>query len=424
MKQGEQMMALAKELWPKNRSLTGQGVRETLEVLSRELQGLEIGTFKSGETCSDWTIPMEWNVREAFLIDPLGNKICDWSENNLHLVGYSTPVNLDMTLEELDKHLYSLEDQPKAVPYVTSYYKENWGFAISHEERNKLPPGIYKVIIDSTLEPGDMNYGELFVQGKSEREILFSTYICHPSMANNELSGPVLATELAKFVRTLDTHYSYRFLFIPETIGSIAYISRNLMSLKQNVLAGFVLTCVGDERSYSYVPSRKGGSVADRAVLEILKKRDIPYLSYSWKDRGSDERQYCAPGVDLPVCSVMRSKYGEYIEYHTSLDVLGSVVTATGLQGSFDLYQSVIEHLENLRFPRVLTLGEPQLGRRGLYPNTSIKGVYSSVRDMMDAISYMDGTLSVEEISEIVGTTPESIRQIISTLKTEGIVSL
>ena len=424
MKQGERMMALARELWPINRSLTGEGVRETLAILSRELEGFEIGIFKTGDICSDWTIPMEWNVKEAFLIDPFGNKICDWSVNNLHLVGYSTPVNLELTLEELNKHLYSLEDQPKAVPYVTSYYKETWGFTISHEERNKLGPGIYKAFIDSSLEPGQMNYGEFFVQGKSEREILFSTYICHPSMANNELSGPVLAAELAKFVSTLDSHYSYRFLFIPETIGSIAYISRNLMSLKRNVLAGFVLTCVGDERVYSYVPSRKGGTVADRAVLEILENRGIPFISYSWKDRGSDERQYCAPGVDLPICSVMRSKYGEYLEYHTSLDVIGSLVTAIGLQGSFDFYQSVIEHLEKLRFPRVLTLGEPQLGRRGLYPNTSIKGVYSSVRDMMDAISYMDGTLSIEEISDIVGTTPESVMQIISTLKKEGLVSL
>jgi aminopeptidase-like protein len=424
MKQGENMIALAKELWPINRSLTGQGVRETLAVLSRELQDLEIRFFETGDVCSDWTIPMEWNVREAYIIDPSGNKVCDWSNNNLHLVGYSMPVNLELTLDELGNHLYSLENQPQAIPYVTSYYKENWGFSISHEERKKLGPGIYKVTIDSTLEPGKMDFGELFIQGKSEREILFSTYICHPSMANNELSGPVLATELARFVGTMDPYYSYRFLFIPETIGSIAYISRNLSELKKNLLAGFVLTCVGDERAYSYLPSRKGGTVADKAVLEILKKKNLAFVKYSWSDRGSDERQYCAPGVDLPVCSVMRSKYGEYIEYHTSLDVIGSVVTAGGLQGSFDFYKSVIEHLENLRFPRILSLGEPQLGRRGLYPNTSMKGVYSGVRETMDAISYMDGTVSIEEISSMVGTSCESLMQVISTLEKEGLVSL
>jgi aminopeptidase-like protein len=418
------MIALAKELWPINRSLTGEGVRETLAILSRELHDLEIGFFETGEICADWTIPMEWNVREAFVIDPSGNKICDWSVNNLHLVGYSTAVSQDMTLNELQSHLHSLENQPQAIPYVTSYYKENWGFSISHEARQKLEPGIYKVIIDTTLVPGKMNFGELLIKGETEREILFSTYICHPSLANNELSGPVLATELARFVGTLDRHYSYRFLFIPETIGSIAYISRNMTKLKQNVLAGFVLTCVGDERTYSYVPSRKGGTVADKAVLEILNKKKIQFINYSWSDRGSDERQYCAPGVDLPVCSLMRSKYWEYPEYHTSLDTIGSVVTARGLQGTFDFYQSVIEHLENLRFPRVLTVGEPQLGRRGLYPNTSKKGVYSSVREMMDVISCMDGTASIQEISSMVGASRESVMDVISILQREGLVSL
>jgi aminopeptidase-like protein len=424
MKQGENMIALAKELWPINRSLTGEGVRETLAILSRELHDLEIRFFETGEICADWTIPMEWNVREAFVIDPSGNRICDWSVNNLHLVGYSMAVSQDMTLNELQNHLHSLENQPQAIPYVTSYYKENWGFSISHEARQKLEPGIYKVIIDTTLVPGKMNFGELFIQGETEREILFSTYICHPSLANNELSGPVLATELAKFVGTLDRHYSYRFLFIPETIGSIAYISRNMTKLKQNVLAGFVLTCVGDERTYSYVPSRKGGTVADKAVLEILNKKKIQFINYSWSDRGSDERQFCAPGVDLPVCSLMRSKYGEYPEYHRRLDVIGSVVTVRGLQGTFDFYQSVIEYLENLRFPRILTVGEPQLGRRGLYPNISKKGVYSSVREMMDVISCMDGTASIQEISSVVGASCESVMHVISILQREGLVSL
>jgi aminopeptidase-like protein len=197
-----------------------------------------------------------------------------------------------------------------------------------------------------------------------------------------------------------------------------------MTKLKQNVLAGFVLTCVGDERTYSYVPSRKGGTVADKAVLEILNKKKIQFINYSWSDRGSDERQYCAPGVDLPVCSLMRSKYWEYPEYHTSLDTIGSVVTARGLQGTFDFYQSVIEHLENLRFPRVLTVGEPQLGRRGLYPNTSKKGVYSSVREMMDVISCMDGTASIQEISSMVGASRESVMDVISILQREGLVSL
>jgi len=424
VKQGRQMMSLAKSMWPIGRSLSGQGVRDTLKLLKDQLPNLEIKSFFSGERCSDWTIPNEWNVKKAYIVDPSGRKICDYSVNNLHLVGYSTPIEGLFDLKDLQPHLYSLKDQPTAVPYVTSYYKEQWGFCLRHDERENLREGVYKVVIDSTLEPGKLDYGELIVKGSSDREILFSTYICHPSMANNEISGPVLATELAKFVSKLDNHYSYRFLFVPETIGTIAYISKNFESLKSNLLAGYVLTCVGDERTYSYVPSRQGGTVADKIAMEVLEKLGIEYKRYSWKDRGSDERQYCAPGVDLPVCSVMRSKYGEFPEYHTSLDTLEEVVTSRGLQQSFDFYSSLINHLETLRYPKINTIGEPQLGRRGLYPNTSIKGVYSGVNVLMDVISGMDGTSSLQEISKIAGTNYEFVADTCLTLEREGLVTL
>ena len=424
MKQGRQMMSLAKSMWPIGRSLSGQGVRETLKLLKDQLPNLETLSFFSGERRSDWTIPNEWNVKKAYIIDPSGRKICDYSVNNLHLVGYSTPIEGLYDLSDLQPHLYSLKDQPTAVPYVTSYYKEQWGFCLRHDERENLREGVYRVVIDTTLEPGKLDYGELFMRGTSDREVLFSTYICHPSMANNEISGPVLATELAKFVSKLNNHYSYRFLFVPETIGTIAYISKNFESLKSNLLAGYVLTCVGDERTYSYVPSRQGGTVADKIAMEVLEKLGIEYKRYSWKDRGSDERQYCAPGVDLPVCSVMRSKYGEFPEYHTSLDTLEEVVTSRGLQQSFDLYSSLINHLETLRYPKINTIGEPQLGRRGLYPNTSIKGVYSGVNVLMDVISGMDGTSSLQEISKIAGTNYEFVADTCLTLEREGLVTL
>ena len=424
MKQGRQMMSLAKSLWPIGRSLSGQGVRETLKLLKDQLPNLETLSFFSGERRSDWTIPNEWNVKKAYIIDPSGRKICDYSVNNLHLVGYSTPIEGLYDLSDLQPHLYSLKDQPTAVPYVTSYYKEQWGFCLRHDERENLREGVYRVVIDTTLEPGKLDYGELFMRGTSDREVLFSTYICHPSMANNEISGPVLATELAKFVSKLNNHYSYRFLFVPETIGTIAYISKNFESLKSNLLAGYVLTCVGDERTYSYVPSRQGGTVADKIAMEVLEKLGIEYKRYSWKDRGSDERQYCAPGVDLPVCSVMRSKYGEFPEYHTSLDTLEEVVTSRGLQQSFDFYSSLINHLETLRYPKINTIGEPQLGRRGLYPNTSIKGVYSGVNVLMDVISGMDGTSSLQEISKIAGTNYEFVADTCLTLEREGLVTL
>lgn len=422
--QGKSMFRLAEQLWPLNRSLSGEGVRQTLDILQRENPMLTRRTFRSGDKVSDWEIPMEWNVNKARITGPSGEIICDYADNNLHLLGYSTSYFGALSLEELLPHIYSLPDQPDAIPYVTSYYQESWGFCLSDNQKKELKNGVYLIEVDSSLKAGNLDYGELYIEGKTQREILFSTYICHPSMANNELSGPVLATELAKYVKSLDPHFSYRFLFIPETIGSIAYISKHLESLKTNVLAGFVLTCVGDDRAYSYIPSRGGDTVADRAALEVLAENRINFRKYAWEDRGSDERQYCAPGVDLPVCSIMRTRYGDYPEYHTSLDRLGTVVTAEGLQASFDIYSSLILYLESRRYPKMMTLGEPQLGRRGMYPNVSVKGAYQETRNTMNAISQMDGTNSVEEIASIVGTPEDFIIDLCNILVKDGLISL
>lgn len=421
---GKDMFQLANELWPLGRSLSGEGVRQTLDILQRENSTLARKTFKTGTKVSDWEIPMEWNVSSAKIIGPGGEIICNYLDNNLHLLGYSTPYSGTLSLEELMPHLHSLPEQPDAIPYATSYYEETWGFCISDNEKKALKPGFYHIEIDSSLTAGSLDYGELYIQGQSNQEILFSTYICHPSLANNELSGPVLATELAKYVRTLNPYFSYRFLFLPETIGSIAYISQHFHSLKTNLLAGYVLTCVGDERAYSYLPSRQGNTVADRAAVAVLTENGVDYRKYEWRDRGSDERQYCAPGVDLPVCSIMRSKYGEYSEYHTSLDRLGTVVTEKGLQGSFETYVSLIHYFEKRRYPKVTTLGEPQLGRRGLYPNISIKGVYSDIRTMMDAISQMDGTHSIGEIASMVGATEVAVQEMCDMLIREALVRI
>lgn len=421
---GRDMFRLAEELWPIGRSLSGEGVRQTLDILQRENQALAKKKFVTGLRVSDWEIPMEWNVLSAKLMGPSGEIICNYADNNLHLLGYSIPYSGTLSLEQLMPHLYSLPEQSDAIPYATSYYEETWGFCISDDEKKALKEGAYRIEIDSCLTEGNLDYGELYVEGQSNREILFSTYICHPSMANNELSGPVLASELAQYVRTLNPYYSYRFLFLPETIGSIAYISQHLDELKTNLLAGFVLTCVGDDRGYSYLPSRKGDTVADRAAVAALAESGIDYQKYEWWDRGSDERQYCAPGVDLPVCSIMRSKYGEYPEYHTSLDRLGTVVTKEGLQGSFDAYLSVIKYLESRRYPKVTTIGEPQLGRRGLYPNTSIKGVRTHTRTMMDAISQMDGTHSIGEIASMIDAPKGAVQELCDTLLEQGLVSI
>lgn len=389
---GADMHRWATDLFPVNRSLTGPGVRATLDYLSGLLPGLTTHAVPTGTQVFDWTVPNEWTAREAWIKGPDGRKIVDFADNTLHLVGYSTPVRAVLPLAELQKHLYSLPDQPDAVPYVTSYYKERWGFCLTDRARAALPDGTYEVFIDTTLAPGVLNYGELLIPGDSPDEVFVSTYICHPSMANNELSGPVVATALAQSVlRQRIRKYSYRFVFIPETIGSITYLSRHLDHLKRHVRAGFNLTCIGDDRAFSFLPSRKGDTLADRAALAALREVSQDSVQhFDWLTRGSDERQYCAPGVDLPVASIMRSKYATYPEYHTSLDDL-TLVTPTGLFGGFRAARTALDMVEGNYRPRATVLGEPQLGKRGLYATLSIKGSAVDSRMLLNILSLADG---------------------------------
>lgn len=399
---GYEIHQLAKTLWPINRSITGNGIRETLQIIKGIVPNLNIVKVPSGTTALDWTVPEEWNVKEAFIIDPNGNRILDFSINNLHLVGYSTPVNKKLDLSELEQHLYSLPEQPTAIPYVTSYYKKRWGFCLSHQQRQALKPGMYQVVIDSQLTEGYMDYGEIILPGTSNKEVFLSTYVCHPSMANNELSGPCVTVFLAQWLQKLKSrNFTYRIVFIPETIGSILYLSRNLDHLKKHVIAGFNISCIGDNRSYSYLPSRDGDTYSDKIAKHVLRMIDSNFIQYSWRDRGSDERQYCAPGIDLPIASIMRTKYGQYPEYHTSLDNLHKVVTAEGLTGGYYALQKALEAIERNIFPKIKILGEPQLGKRGLYPDLSQKNSSDSVKLMMDLITYSDGKRSLLEIAEL-----------------------
>ena len=394
----------ATDIFPINRSLTGNGVRETLRRIQRLIPDLKIHEAVSGSKVYDWVVPKEWNIESAYIIGPKGDKICDYAENNLHLVGYSNPINKKISLNELQLHLYSLPEQPEAIPYVTSYYDENWGFCISQNDRNKLVEGEYQVLIKGSKFKGVLNYADVVFEGRSKKEVIFSTYVCHPSMANNEVSGISVSTFLAKWIAGLnDRYYTYRFIFVPETIGSLLYIKKNLKYLKQNTIAGFNITCVGDERSYSYLPSRNGNTLADRVARHVLNRIDPSFKSYSWSDRGSDERQYCAPGVDLPVVSIMRTKYGEYPEYHTSLDKLGTVVTKKGLEGGLKVLQEIVLALESNYYPKLKTIGEPQLSKRDLYPKTSIKSSQQEARLLLNLITWSDGTKSLLDISEILG---------------------
>jgi aminopeptidase-like protein len=412
---GQDMYKLTKKLYPICRSITGNGVRETLDIIKKHIP-IKVWEVPSGTKVLDWTIPKEWNIKDAYVMDENGNKIIDFKKSNLHIVGYSTPINKTVSLSELQEHLYSLPDQPEAIPYVTSYYKERWGFCMAHKDREKLKEGKYKVFIDSELKNGFLTYGELIIPGTSKEEIFLSTNICHPSMANNELSGIVVTTFLAKWILSKPRRYTYRIIFIPETIGSITYLSKNLKVMKKNMIAGFNVVCVGDNKAYSYLPTKNGGTYADKIALNILSFKHPGFIKWSFLDRGSDERQYNAPGVDLPVCSLMRSRYDTYPEYHTSLDNL-DFVSPEGLDGTYDALKECLELIEENHAYKVKCLGEPQLGERGLYPTISTKYYASEIKKMMDFIAYADGQNDLIDISNKINVSVWELYPIIEKLK-------
>jgi aminopeptidase-like protein len=420
---GQDIYVFCKSIFKINRSLTGNGVRETLNIIKNRLPDLIINEIPSGTKCFDWEIPKEWNVRDAYIKNIKGEKIVDFKKNNISLLGYSTPINKKISLEELLPHLFSLPKQPSAIPYITSYYKENWGFCISENDKNKLKTGEYEVFIDSSLNKGSLTYGELLIKGQINEEVFISTYICHPSLANDNLSGLALATFLSKYISEItNNYYSYRIIFIPETIGAIAYLSKNLVFLKKNVVAGFILTCVGDDNSFSFLPSRNGNTLSDKVALHVLNYSTKDFIKYSFLERGSDERQYCSPNVDLPVCSVMRSKYGEYKEYHTSLDNL-DFISPSGFSGSFKIYTKIIKAIENNFIYKTNIIGEPQLGKRGMYPNISTKKSISIVKNLKNVIIYCDGKKDLIDIANIINVPVWELYPIIKQLLKNKLIS-
>jgi aminopeptidase-like protein len=402
---GQAMYELATELFPINRSLTGPGYRETLAILERTAGPLERHRFASGEQVYDWEVPREWTLRDAWVKGPDGDVVVSLARSNLHVVGYSTPVAARLRLDELQPHLHSLPDQPDAVPYRTSYYAEDWGFCIADRERGALPDGEYEVLIDADLAPGHIELGEVVIPGSEPSEVLFSTYCCHPSMANNELSGPIVTAFLARLLRERDTppRHTYRFLFSPETIGAIAYLSRFGDRLRERLAAGYVVTCVGDEGDFTYKRSRRGDSLADRVAEHVLAHSARAYGVLDFFPAGSDERQYCSPGFDLPVGSLMRSMYGTYPEYHTSLDDL-SLITPEALAESLGLYARMVDALEaNETLENTQPFGEPQLGKRGLYPTTgggSEALAATRLRDTLWVLNRCDGTADLLSAAE------------------------
>lgn len=397
------MYNLAASMFPICRSLTGYGIRESLSILKDIVPEIQVHEVPTGTQVFDWTVPNEWNCEGGGIYRLNGDKVIDFKDSNLHILGYSAPIDRIISKEELLDHIYTQPEQPDWIPYVTSYYKERWGFCMSENQKNALSDTEYHIVIKSTLAPGSLTYGDLLLPGETEDEILFSTYLCHPSMANNELSGPVLQTEIIKYIKQLPKHrYSYRFVFCPETIGSITYLSKNVETMKRNVKAGFVLSCVGDDRTYSIIESMYANTLADRVLKNVLKSHYPDYKTYSFLKRGSDERQYCSVGVELPVVGFCRSKYAEYPEYHTSADNM-DLISPEGLQGAYDVMIKVINTLENNYKYRMLCVGEPQLGKRGLYPTISQKGSYDAVTALCDFIAYADGRNDLIGISDIIG---------------------
>jgi aminopeptidase-like protein len=420
---GQEIYDFASDIFPITRSITGNGVRDTLAKIKTHLPELNIHEVPTGTKCFDWQIPNEWNVKEAYIANIEGERIIDFKNHNLHLMGYSAPINKIITRDELDTHLYSLPNMPDAIPYVTSYYEKNWGFAVTQEQREKLTDKKYLVYIDSDLSPGNLTYADLIIPGKSDLEIFISTYICHPSLANNEISGPSLATFLARMLYKNRNRFTYRIVFTPETIGSVTYMSKNLEHLQQKTIAGFILTCVGDDRSFYFMPSRNGNTIADRAAKDILKQYAPQFHELDFlKDRASDERQYCSPGADLPVVSIMRTAYGRYPEYHTSKDNM-ETISAEGFSKSFYLHRKVFELIEKQRYWHASYIGEPQLSRRNLRSYLGGQSLSTNSKLIADILSMSDGRTGNYEIADKTGHPLELINKIGNQLLDLGLLS-
>jgi aminopeptidase-like protein len=418
---GAEMYRLIEDLFPICRSITGEGVRETLRILGRHIP-LEIHQVASGTRVFDWDVPKEWNIKRAYVKDSIGRKIIDFDRSNLHVLNYSTPINAKMSLTDLKPHLYTLPECPAWIPYRTSYYNPNWGFCLAHNDLLELSEGEYEVLIDSSLEDGHLTYGEYYLQGDIEAEVLISAHVCHPSLANDNLSGIAVATFLAKQLSGLSPRYSYRFLFLPGTIGSITWLSSN-EARASLIKHGLVLTCIGDGGPFTYKKSRRGDAEIDRAAAHVLRSASQSFEIRDFSPYGYDERQYCSPGFNLPVGCLMRTPHAQFPEYHTSADNLDLVRPehlASSLSTCLSIFQ-VIEH--NRRYLNQNPKCEPQLGKRGIY--SQIGGQPDGkVRElaMLWVLNLSDGTNSLLDISEKSTLEFRFIHNAASTLQEHGLL--
>lgn len=426
-------MNLAKEiekyfdlLWPLNRSLTGDDNRKSLEILS-EISNINLLEIPSGEKCFDWVVPDEYIVRDAYIETLDGSRIVDFQTHNLHLMGYSSPIDKVMSWDELENFIYFIEDIPDAIPYKTSYYVKSWGFCISYNQYLQIDKSIkYHVVIDSEFNSkGSMTIGERIIKGRRKEEILFSTYICHPSMANNELSGPLLTIFIQKLIeQQKDLEYTYRFLYLPETVGSICYLSKWGEYFKENLLAGFVVTCVGDAGKPTLKLSRRGDTIADRVVLNILNSNCVDFNLLDYFPTGSDERQYCSPYFNLPVVSLMRTMYSKYPEYHTSLDNK-SIMSFSGMEELINYYYQIVIALENNKTYQSLNMKcEPFLQNKGLYNSTGgPKSVPLNTSAALWLLNQADGTNDLITISNKSSIPISILHNVACALKDSKLIS-
>jgi len=420
------------KLFPICRSITGNGIKKSLFLIKKKFPKLKIKKIESQKKIFDWKVPPEWNVKDAYITDEKGIKIVDFKINNLHLVSFSKRVNKSVIKKNLLKHLHYRKDLPNAIPYVTSYYKNYWGFCVSYNQYKKILKNYsdkskFKINIDTNFnKKGYLNYGELILKGKTKKEILVSTYLCHPSMANNELSGPIVSMNLINFFSKKKIDKTIRFLFIPETIGSIAFINKNLDYLKKWCIGGYNLTCIGDERNHSCLLSKNEDSPSDKCLLDAYKVLKIKFKTYSFLMRGSDERQYNSPGVDLGITSIFRTKYGEYKEYHSSYDNF-DLVTFKGIKGGYDVARTAINKLQKSILPETKVICEPKLSKRNMY-NSISKINYRSKKSnlskkILNFIQYSNGKNRIEDISNIIKLSLDETKSIYKLLKKKNLIS-
>lgn len=396
-----------KKLFPICRSITGDGIRSSLKIIKKKFPDLKITEKKSNTRVFDWKIPPEWNIKDAYVKDKYNKKIINFKKNNLHIVSYSIAVDKFISKKELLKRIHTIPKYPNAIPYVTSYYKKNWGFCSTYSQKKNITNSYkdddkFKVVIDSShKKEGSLTYGELTIKGKLQQVILISTYLCHPSMANNELSGPIVSLALIEYFQKKLPDKTLKFIFIPETIGSITYLNKNLNLLKKRMIGGFNLSCIGDEKNHSCMLSKYGKSKSDKALLRAYKKLRIKYKLYSYLERGSDERQYNSPGIDLGVSSIFRSKYNTFSEYHTSHDNF-KLVTKKGIYGGYKVAKTAIEILLKMQIPKNLILCEPQMSKKNLYHSLSNNKIKQNTKNIMNFLQFADGSNELKEISKYI----------------------